>query len=211
MIVDVNFCYDEETNLTIHKTSVFFPGDGFLVYDTKGQLLFRFDSYCSQSQPKDELVVMDSSGKCLLTLLRKKPSLHQRWEGFMGEKSSMEDHDHNESPIFTVHRSSIIRRSSVIVQVYNKPNKEYLIEGSYPLRCCTIYDTSSSKDRVADIKRKVDPTTNQTLGKDVFCLCLEPGFDGAFAMGLVLVLDQMYGDDEADGVDDQEVRESVGT
>jgi anaerobic selenocysteine-containing dehydrogenase len=51
---------------------------------------------------------------------------------------------------------------------------------------------------VAVIKRKVDPSTHVMLGKDVFWLCVRPGFDGAFAMGLVLVLDQMYGDN-ADG------------
>lgn len=55
---------------------------------------------------------------------------------------------------------------------------------------------------MAEIKRKVDPTTNVMLGKDVFWLCLEPGFDGAFAMGLVLVLDQIYGDA---GPDDEEL------
>lgn len=48
------------------------------------------------------------------------------------------------------------------------------------------------------IKRKVDPSNNVTLGKDVFLLCLQLGFDGAFAMGLVLILDQMYGDDDDD-------------
>jgi hypothetical protein len=37
------------------------------------------------------------------------------------------------------------------------------------------------------------------LGKDVFSLCLKPGFDGAFAMGLVLILDQITGDDAVDG------------
>ena len=57
---------------------------------------------------------------------------------------------------------------------------------------------------MVEIKRKVDPSTNVMLGKDVFLLCLKPGFDSAFAMGLVLILDQMHGDDADDvaqGVD----------
>ena len=46
------------------------------------------------------------------------------------------------------------------------------------------------------------------LGKDVFSLLLKPRFDGAFAMGLVLILDQMYGDqDEADDDVDKALRE----
>ncbi|GMY35828.1 protein LURP-one-related 5-like [Fagus crenata] len=199
VIVDEKFCFPGETQLTVHKTSLFFPGDGFIVYDPKGEILFRFDSYGPESKPKDELVLMDSSGKCLLTLLRKKPSLRQRWEGYIGEKAEHQD------PILSVCRSSIIGRSSLVVEVYGDPDEEYQIEGSYPQRCCKIYieKENSSKEAVAEIKRKVDPSTKVMLGKDVFLLCLKPVFDSAFAMGLVLILDQMYGDDVDD--DAQEV------
>lgn len=92
----------------------------------------------------------------------------------------------------------------MLVQLYCDAGEEYQIEGSYPLRCCKIYSTPSdhsSRECVADIKRKVDPSTNVMLGKDVFWLSLQPGFDGAFAMGLVLILDQMYDDNYDDEVD----------
>jgi len=198
------FCFPGETHLTVRKTSVFFPGDGFVAYDPHGEMLFRFDSYGPDSKPKDELVLMDAAGKCLLTLLRKKPSLHQRWEGYAGEKAEHQD------PIFTVCRSSIIRRSSLVVEVFGDPDEQYQIEGSFPQRCCTIHKTSmenSSREPVAEIKRKLDPSTNVMLGKDVFLLLLKPGFDSALAMGLVLILDQMYGDD----ADDQEADETGHT
>ena len=68
VVVDDKYCFTEETNLTVHKTCVFLPGDAFIVYDPNGQLIFRFDSY---GEPKDELVLMDASGKTLITLLRK--------------------------------------------------------------------------------------------------------------------------------------------
>jgi hypothetical protein len=71
MIVDEKFCFQEATNLTVHKTSVFFPGDGFIVYDPNREIIFRFDSYGPDSEPKDELVLMDAGGKGLLTLRRK--------------------------------------------------------------------------------------------------------------------------------------------
>lgn len=53
---------------------------------------------------------------------------------------------------------------------------------------------------VAEIKRKVDSCAHGAvvLGRDVFSLCLAPRFDSAFAMGLVLVLDQISGDDDDD-------------
>lgn len=86
------------------------------------------------------------------------------------------------------------------VEVYMNPGEEYQIEGSYANRSCTIFN--AAKESVAEVRRKVDSSTNVVLGKDVFSLWVKPGFDGAFAMGLVLILDQINGDDYAeDGVE----------
>ncbi|KAK7821775.1 protein LURP-one-related 12-like [Quercus suber] len=187
LIAEGGYVYKQETLLTVLKTSLFFANDGYSVYDCKGQLVFRVDSYGPDTRDKGEIVLMDAHGKCLLTVRRKRPSLHQRWEGFTGERSD------GQKPIFSVRRSSIIGRSSVTVEVYNNPGEEYQIEGSFAQRCCTIFN--AGKESVAEIRRKVDASTNVVLGKDVFSICLKPGFDGAFAMGLVLVLDQINGDE----------------
>lgn len=192
VVVENGFTCEEETHLTVLKTSLFFAGDGFTVYDSKGDVVFRVDSYGHDSRDMGELVLMDASGRCLLTVRRKRPSLHQRWEGFVGERSE------GQKPIFSVRRSSIIGRSSVTVEMYggDNPGEEYQIEGSFGNRCCTIYD--AAKEPVAEIRRKVDASAHVVLGKDVFSLCLKRGFDAAFAMGLVLILDQIDGEDYDD-------------
>lgn len=87
------------------------------------------------------------------------------------------------------------------VEVYDGTGEEYTIDGDFSLRKCVIYDTE--KRTVAEIKRKVDASTNVMLGRDVFTLEIKPGFDGAFAMGLVLVLDQINGDDPVEIGDEQ--------
>uniref|UniRef100_A0A7C9DSQ7 Uncharacterized protein n=2 Tax=Opuntia streptacantha TaxID=393608 RepID=A0A7C9DSQ7_OPUST len=74
--------------------------------------------------------------------------------------------------------------------MYSNPGEEYQIEGSFSNRCCTVYD-AMTREVVAEIRRKVDASANVVLGKDVFSLLVKPGFDAAFAMGLVLVLDQI--------------------
>ncbi|KAL2462753.1 Protein LURP-one-related 12 [Forsythia ovata] len=186
VIVEEGFVYKDETHLTVSKTTLFFAGDGYTAYDCKGELVFRVDSYGDSG----ELVLMDASGRCLLTVRRKRPSLHQRWEGFVGERME------GEKPIFSVRRSSIIGRCNVEVEVYTNPVEEYQIEGSFANRQCTIFN--AEKEIVAEIRRKVDASTNVILGKDVFLLSVKPGFDGAFSMGLVLVLDQIDGDDLPD-------------
>lgn len=71
LIIQEEYVYKEETQLTVLKTSLFFTGDGFVVYDSKGQLVFRFDSYGPNTRDKEELVLMNSHGRSLLTLRRK--------------------------------------------------------------------------------------------------------------------------------------------
>lgn len=78
------------------------------------------------------------------------------------------------------------------VEVYDRDGVEYLIEGCFRQRWCKVLN--AAKEVVAEIRRKVDPTTSVMLGKEVFWLCVKPGFDAAFAMGLVLVLDEMNGE-----------------
>ncbi|XP_021830709.1 protein LURP-one-related 5-like [Prunus avium] len=192
-LVESEFVYEQETHLTVSKTSVFFAGDGFIVYGCKGEVVLRVDSYAQDARDSCELVLMDPNGRCLLTVRRKRPSLHQRWEGFVGERTDGQKH------IFSVRRSSMIGRSTVTVEVLGDPGEEYQIEGSFLQRSCTIFD--AEKKLVAEIKRKVDASTHTMLGKDVFALCVKPGFDAAFAMGLVLVLDQINADDQIN-VDD---------
>lgn len=133
--------------------------------------------------------------KNIFVLDEQRPTLHQRWEGFLGEKSE------GQKPIFSVRRSSIIGRCTMEVEVYDRTGEEYIIDGDFSQRSCIIYDTE--KRTVAEIKRKVDASTNVMLGRDVFTLEIKPGFDGAFAMGLVVVLDQINGDDPVEIGDEQ--------
>ncbi|CAL1384506.1 unnamed protein product [Linum trigynum] len=192
IVVDGGFVHQEEKHFTVFKTSLFFANDGFTVYDcSSGELVFRVDSYGPDARDRDELVLMDAHGRCLLTVRKKRPSLHQRWEGFLGERKE------GQKAMFSVRRSSMIGRSGMSVQVYDNPGEEYEIEGSYGSRSCTVVDAARGA-AVAEIRRKVDASTNVVLGKDVFSLAVKPGFDGAFAMGLVLVLDQICGGDLAE-------------
>ncbi|KAK4481882.1 hypothetical protein RD792_012793 [Penstemon davidsonii] len=128
-IVEDEFVCSEETHLTVRKTSLFFSRDGFTAYDSKGKLVFRVDSYGDMS----EVVLMDPTGRCILTVRRKRSSLHQRWEGYIGERID------GQKPLFSVRRSSIIGRSSMTVDVYTEPRQEYQIDGSFACRNCTIF------------------------------------------------------------------------
>lgn len=62
------YYYEEEREFTIHKTSMFSQGDGFMIYDSKGDIIFRVHSYGPIKQP---VILMDRFGKPLITLLPK--------------------------------------------------------------------------------------------------------------------------------------------
>lgn len=68
VVVDKAYLYDEDKPLTVCKTSLFHTGDGFTAYDCNGDIIFRVDSY---GRDNDEFVLMDATGKCLLTVKSK--------------------------------------------------------------------------------------------------------------------------------------------
>ena len=59
----------EATSLTVWRRSLLFNGKGFTVFDSKGNLVFRVETYAGGS-PR-EVVLMDADGRALLTIRRK--------------------------------------------------------------------------------------------------------------------------------------------
>ena len=57
------------------------------------------------------------------------------------------------------------------VGMFGDRSEEYHIEGCFSQRNYTIYD--SAKETMAEIKHKVNASTNVMLGKDVFSLTLK--------------------------------------
>ena len=55
--------------LTVWKKSLLMSCSGFTVIDGKGNLVFRVDNYCGRP---GEIVLMDASGKSMLTVRRQK-------------------------------------------------------------------------------------------------------------------------------------------
>lgn len=64
------------------------------------------------------------------------------------------------------------------------------MEGSYAQRCCRVYD--DTRKVIAEIKRK-EANGGVVYGLDVFRLIVQPGFDAAMAMAVVILLEQIFG------------------
>ncbi|CAI9779170.1 unnamed protein product [Fraxinus pennsylvanica] len=178
--------------LTVWKKSLLFNCDGFTVFDSNGNLVFRVDNYIAGN--KGEIVLMDASGNSLFTIRRKRLSLGDSWFVFEGEKEI--------NPRYTVRKQVNLLPSKSLAVVTSgicretisseKRNKVlYEIEGSYAQRCCAVYD--DKRRLMAEIKRKEASVRGVAFGTDVFRLIVHSEFDLALAMALVILLDQMFG------------------
>lgn len=122
------------------------------------------------------------------SFLAQKLSLGDHWLIYDGETAT--------NPQFAVKKHVNLIGSRSLVHVTAccpgaaKSCLSYEVEGSYSRRCCAVYD--DQRRQLAQIKRK-EAAAGVALGADVFSLIVEPGFDAAFAMAVVILLDQMFG------------------
>ncbi|KAM6556121.1 hypothetical protein CsatB_003140 [Cannabis sativa] len=187
---------NEAVVLTVWTKSLLFNCNGFTVYDSKGNLVYRVDNYIAGS--KGEIVLMDAAGKSILTIRRKRLSLGDNWMVYDG--------DTKVNPRFSVKKHVKILNTRCLARVMSSgrggsesPSPKssspsstlYEIDGSYAQRCCVVYD--HKRQRVAEIRRKEAGIGGVSLGGDVFRLVVEPHFDTSVAMALVILLDQMFG------------------
>lgn len=191
-VIDDKLSNEPAAALTVWKKSLVFNCKGFTVFNSDGNLVFRVDKY--PSDPKHKVVLMDAAGMVLFTMRRKKLSLQNEWRGFLGEFSR-----DAQTPSFVVKRSPfllVFRRrlaevymcSSVESNKKKKPQSDYRVEGCYAKRSITILN--SFNEVVAEVNSK-QVRSDIRLGGDVFNLTVRPGYDQAFVMGLIIILDRI--------------------
>ncbi|KAK7358569.1 hypothetical protein VNO77_00502 [Canavalia gladiata] len=186
--------------LTVWRKSLVISCKGFTVIDSCGKLVYRVDNYIVHP---NEVILMDASGNSVLTMRRRrKLGLVDSWFVYEGEMGKQ--HRRNklgksrESPVCCVRKRVNILDGNPKVQAYvyrvgldsNKREAAFTVEGSYAHRRCKVLD--ECKRAVAEIKRKEAISKDVSFGIEIFQLVVHPGFDPAFAMALVLLLDQMF-------------------
>ncbi|KAJ4832508.1 hypothetical protein Tsubulata_000063 [Turnera subulata] len=176
--------------LTVWKKSLLFNCNGFTVYDSKGNLVYRVDNYMAASGTKGEIVLMDAAGKPLHTIRRKRLSLVDNWLVYDGE-SSVNPRFAARKHVNILNNKSLAHVSQGGTNGSGKNNVLYEVEGSYAQRSCGVYD--EKKRMVAEIKKKEAAVGGVAFGCDVFRLVIGPEIDPSLAMAIVILLDQMFG------------------
>jgi uncharacterized protein YxjI len=171
----------EETTLTVWRKSLLFNCKGFTVFDAKGDLAYRVDSY--DAEPADgEVVLMDPAGRPAFTVRRKRLSLSgEQWLIFAGEEERR--------PVHAVKRGGGGKTTARVAPCARGGSSAacYEVEGSYARRRCVVYD-AERRAVVAEVQPK-----EAAVGSDVFRLVVQPGVDVSLAMAVVVALDQMFG------------------
>uniref|UniRef100_A0A0E0JQA2 Protein LURP-one-related 8 n=1 Tax=Oryza punctata TaxID=4537 RepID=A0A0E0JQA2_ORYPU len=171
---------EEAATLTVWRKSLLFNCKGFTVFDAKGNLAYRVDSYDSESG--DEVVLMDAAGAPAFTVRRKRQlSLQgEQWLVFAGEAD-------RRPPVYAVRRTGRGGGKSLarVTPCAGAAAASYEVEGSYARRCCVVYD--GERRAVAEVRPK------EAVGTDVFRLVVQPGVGVSLAMAVVVALDQMFG------------------
>ena len=165
---------EEPTTLTVWRKSLLFDCKGFTVFDAKGNLAYRVDSYASETG--DEVVLMDAAGRPAFTVRRKRFSFQgEQWLVFSGEETRR--------PVYAVRRSGR-GKTMAHVTACAGAGPSYEVEGSYARRSCVVYD--GERRAVAEIRPK------EVVGTDVFRLVVQPGVGVSLAMAVVVALEQMF-------------------
>ncbi|CAO2177772.1 unnamed protein product [Urochloa humidicola] len=169
---------EEATTLTVWRKSLLFNCRGFTVFDAKGDLAYRVDSY---DDAEGEVVLMDPAGRAAFTVRRKRLSLSgERWLIHAGEDARR--------PVYAVKRGGNgggKTMARVAPCAGGGAAEPFEVEGSYGRRRCVVYD--GERRTVAEVQPK------EAVGTDVFRLVVQPGVDVSLAMAVVVALDQMFG------------------
>ncbi|URD98912.1 LURP-one-related 8 [Musa troglodytarum] len=173
---------DSAAVLTVWRKSLLFSCSGFTVFDAKGDLVFRVDTYGSGTA--GELVLMDAAGKPLLTVRRKRLSLGENWLIYDGEDAG--------NPLYSVRKHVNLRRGKALAHVTPSRGDSgggYEVEGSYSRRSCTVFDERGRA--VAEVQQK-EAIGGVAFGGEVFRLVVQPDVNACLAMAVLIVLDQMF-------------------
>ncbi|RZC86043.1 hypothetical protein C5167_026718 [Papaver somniferum] len=186
-------CESSQTILTIRRRPHVVNGGGFVVTNCSLQVLFRVEG-CGILGTDKELVLRDGDGDCLL-LIRQKGgivqalSVHRQWRGYAN------NYEGAQRLVFTlkVPKSCLMKN---VISAYVEPRKfhnkewDFQIVGSFPDKACSIIDANGNIiAKVGVTKEESDDISDM----DVYHVIIQKGVDQAFVVGVIAVLDNIYG------------------
>ncbi|URD79485.1 hypothetical protein MUK42_05149 [Musa troglodytarum] len=173
-IVDPRFCVSYPIDLTFFNDAAWLNCDRLAVTDTDGNVVFKVEA--DKCSLRSRQVVVDASGKPVISMQQKLRSVHERWQVFKGDSS---DAKHL---LFSVRRSSALQFKTEL-DVFLAANTEeeacdFKTKGSYRKRSCAM----SKEYKFA----------NSSVSKDAFGVAINPNTDYCFIAALLIIQHELH-------------------
>ncbi|XP_072980085.1 protein LURP-one-related 6-like [Typha angustifolia] len=189
-IVSKIFCSSSQVVLTVRTRPHIVNGGGFVVMNCDQRKVFSVDG-CGTLGAKGELIIRDGDGVAIL-FIRKKGgvvqaiSIQNQWKGYLM------DYNRPDKLVFSLYdpKSFLAMKNVIRISLELKGNKkgwDFEVTGSFHERACTI------KDRRGKVVAQVE-MKEMMASKDFYKVVVQPGYDQAFVIGVIAILDNIHGE-----------------
>ncbi|KAL6132989.1 hypothetical protein ACLB2K_065226 [Fragaria x ananassa] len=192
-IIGPNFCSPHPVDLGIVKLV---PSGNFSVKDVNGNIVFNVTgTFLSLRR-----FLVDGARNPIVTLQKKLPSTHHRWEVYRGDSTD------SRNLVFSVKKSSVVQwKTNLHVFLANNEEEsapDFKVKGSWFEQSCVVYaGKSNSSNILAQMHKKHTSSClsiNNTMTnlsvlfmKDNFKVTVNPGVDQALIIVLIFILHEI--------------------
>uniref|UniRef100_A0A7N0UMZ3 Uncharacterized protein n=1 Tax=Kalanchoe fedtschenkoi TaxID=63787 RepID=A0A7N0UMZ3_KALFE len=194
-VVSKIYCSPDQSLLVVRRRPHMVMGGGFVVTDCSQRTLFRVDG-CGVIGKMGEVVLRDGQGHPLLLLQRKEGlvqvlHVHRQWRGFTSQ------YEGSQKLAFVLKDPKSCFPFSNAIKISTQPRMntvkdwDFEIRGYFPDKDCSIIDHQGSI--VAQIGVRLEMKELMTT-QDLYHVVVSAGIDQAFVVGIIAVLDSIYGE-----------------
>ncbi|KAJ4704305.1 LURP-one-like protein [Melia azedarach] len=192
MVIGAQYCLPYPVDLAVVRKFWALTDGSFAVTDINGTVLFKVKDKLLSLHDKRK--ILDPAGNPLVTVSEKVFSLHEKHFAFRGDSTDPKD------LLFTVQQSSAIQlKTTLNVYLANNTKQEvcdFKVKGSWTERSCIVY-AGETNTIVAQMHKKTT-IGSVLLDKDKFMVTVYPNIDYAFIVALIVILDDINGNDSDD-------------
>ncbi|CAL9111565.1 unnamed protein product [Musa textilis] len=188
-VISKIYCSSSPTTLTVRKRPHVINGGGFVVMNAGHGVVFVVEG-CGILGVKGELALKDGDGGLILSISKRGGiaqalSTRRRWNGYLT------DFEGRKKSVFSLTDPKCPMSNAIRIHLESSGHSgggwDFQVNGSFVDRTCTIEDYRG--DMVAQLG-----ATDMVGGKELYQVTVQAGYDQAFIVGVLAVLDNIHGE-----------------
>ncbi|XP_022147638.1 protein LURP-one-related 6 [Momordica charantia] len=191
-LVSKFYCSSSEVVLVVRTRPHVVNGGGFVVTDCDQKVVFSVDG-CGILGKEGVLILRDEKRDALL-LLRGKGGIFEALSFHKIWKAYKYDYQGSKKLVFSLRRPKsclpVKNDAGIRIKTVSKKDWDYEISGYFPDKECSIIDSHGNVVAQIGVNKKA----GEWLSKDLYYVSVKPGIDQAFVVGVIAILDNIYGE-----------------